>query len=159
MLDVLQLHCCTSVSSLLLLRKVLQLCSDVCAMVHRCLLLAHLARLCLRLPKTCNTDVRNQGRGTVSDVSLLHNWLLYRIPECYLGQISKCISDFIMALDDQPSFLQSRACSRLNAASHPSKVAGILSKGRWYLIASASRNSVADKSKWCVHSGNPNVVN
>ena len=53
-----------------------------------------------------------------------------------------------------PPFLQSRACSRLNAAPHPSQVAGILSKGRWYLIASASLNSVADKSKWCVHSGN-----
>ena len=31
---------------------------------------------------------------------------------------------------------------------------GWQSIGRWYLIASASRNSVADKSKWCVHSGN-----
>ena len=49
-----------------------------------------------------------------------------------------------MALDDQPPFLQSRACSRLNATPHPSQVAGILSKGRWYLIPSASRNSVAE---------------
>ena len=43
-------------------------------MMHRCLLLSHQAGQLsfLSLPKTSNADVRNQGGGTISDVSLLH---------------------------------------------------------------------------------------
>ena len=106
MLDVVQLHCCISFSSA----------EESTAAVFRCMCDVYYSHIkegyCLRLPKTSNADVRNQGGGTISDVSHLHHWLLF-----------------------------------LNAAPHPSQVAGILSKGCWYLIASASQNSVADQSK------------
>ena len=122
---------------------------------------------CLRFPKTSNTDVHNQGRGTISDVSLLHttgsfitflNAIEARSPSASLISLWCWMTSPPPpphpSPPPPPPFLQSRACSRLNAAPHSSQVAGILSKGRWYLIASASLNSVADKSKWCVHSGN-----
>ena len=49
-------------------RKVLHLCSDVCVMVHWCLLLAHQARLLSEVAKTTNADVRSQGKTTNADV-------------------------------------------------------------------------------------------
>ena len=67
MLDMLQLHCCTSVSSLLLLTE------ESTATVFRCMCdgasvsttRTSSKATAVRFPKTSNTDVRNQGRGTV----------------------------------------------------------------------------------------------
>ncbi|KAL5509704.1 hypothetical protein EMCRGX_G005120 [Ephydatia muelleri] len=59
--------------------------------------------------------------------------------------VCRCHTPLIL----RPLFWQSRACSKLDvdAAPHPSQLAGIFSIGQLYRSARASRNSVADRSK------------
>ena len=94
-----------------------------------------------------------QGGWDLSRIRLL-NYRFTRHLSSYQGwQISKWISDLIVALHHKTTFMTRKSMCEIKRCTTTITVWGIPSDGFQYQIARTSRNSCADRSKWCFEVG------